>query len=191
MKTRLTVYGKYVMDIFFVITAGPVATAQIKATPPPEPVLKPGLWMLESSDTLRTDDIPSLRICVGAGEKEKAVIKAEWLERSKYCKFLDYAMKAKQMSYRSICERHAGAKIEMTVQSSGDFSSAFIQTKTASSTLPAPYGGAVQVVKYRYVSSCPKGMAEGTIESVDKNGRVLGTRNRYTDLSKQPKMDGK
>ncbi len=141
------------------------------------PVLRNGLWVMQNKSSA-FGGAPITRICAGTREKEISLLQKERKAVTQNCKILDHQRSQAKTSFNALC-KFEGAEVSLLVENVGDFTKSFTTSRTVDRNLPAPYVKNVETLEYRFIGSCPNGMASGRVEIVEKSGVVVGKYNRY------------
>jgi hypothetical protein len=145
----------------------------------PDPILKPGLWEIVVTESLRKDSEVTNTWCVGPNAKEVKLAQKEFDVMRRTCKFTDVISGKGLVSYTRACTKEYGVTIAARVVTKGDFSSEFTKTQIASVDIPTPLEGMTQTSHFKYKGQCPKDMAPGDSVTRRSDGTTMPKWNRY------------
>lgn len=146
------------------------------------PVLRSGLWGMQTKTITQAVDAPMLKMCAGTQVQESNMVRKERKAVDQNCKILIQSNSTTKMMFTASCN-FEGAKVGLEVESAGDFENTFTTTRIVDRNFPPPNVKTTEILYYRYISACPIGMTTGAVEIVEKGGVVTAKYNRYDDAS--------
>ncbi len=149
------------------------------ATMLPDPILKPGLWEVVSTDSTRKDFMSTENICAGSKAQEVQLAKKEFDTMRRACKLTDVQSGQSLISYTGTCIKDYGVTITSQITLKGDFSNEFTRTETLSFSVPVQTEGMIATRRFKYKSPCPKDMLPGDIIMSFRDSQRVEKWNRY------------
>jgi hypothetical protein len=149
----------------------------------PDPILKPGLWEIVTTESKRKDFKSTQILCAGPKAHEVQLARKQLDAKRLTCTssdLRDVRSGKDHISYTWLCTKNYGVAIKSQVTFKGDFSREFTHTETASFQGSTPMGEMTQTRQFKYKDSCPKDMKPGDTFIKNNNEKPMPTWNRYT-----------
>jgi hypothetical protein len=145
----------------------------------PDPILKPGLWEVVTTESTRKNFEGIDNICAGSKTQEVELAKKDFNVKRGACKLKDVQSGKSLISYTAVCTKDYGVTITSQVSIEGDFLDEFTRTETASFSIPVSMEGMIHTRRFKYKGACPKDMAPGDIIMKFRDSQGVEKWNRY------------
>ena len=159
------------------------ATASPSSPENAVPILRPGLWEITRTESLRPNHATLERRCVGSNKQELRAARQEYNQQFRRCTMSDVVVSKRARSFSAKCAKDEGVIVTSRVKYEGSFLSQFDKITTGSLSIPTPMEGMTIRESYKYAGVCPKEMALGDTTLATSAGRSLGNWNRYDSQS--------
>ena len=147
------------------------------------PILRPGLWEITRTESLRPNHATLERRCVGSNKQERRAAREAYNQQFRRCTMSDVVVSKRARSFLAKCAKDYGVIVSSRVNYEGSFLSQFDQITTVNVSIPTPMEGMTIRASYKYAGVCPQDMALGDTILASSAGQSLGNWNRYDSQS--------
>jgi hypothetical protein len=175
----LALGGKVLSAALLMGFASESFSAPVTPTMLPDPILKPGLWEVFSTESTRKNFESIDNICAGSKAQEIQLAEKDFDAKRGACKLKDVQSGKSLILYTAVCTKDYGVTITSRISIEGDFSYSFTRTETSSVSIPVPMEEIIRTRRFKYKASCPKDMAPGDIIMKFRDSQGVEKWNRY------------